>query len=487
MRAERISPHWNTAVNLFLLNRQNHRGIPCSTRFIMSVFVLPSAPSERCLDRFSILQDGQEDGDGLVPFWPLLVEVLRQPVRMPSQLIDVLDTISNSLRGSSGAAGDYGTLEAAVQEKECDFFGSIWPKIVRLALMTPRLYPEHCLPILKPGMALGLSRDQAGCLVSHQFLCTLRPPPWRNDFVDFGIWYGSSQRHPQAVEMYLNAIFGFFKQVGDPGNHAAEEVGYALHSYDQLARPMSRTWQDCALSTAVVVRVNAYSTEQQELQCQGIESAVVVSANKDIGFGQSATQEELYMGNCPEACPAVLVTPTLADDQVLVIQGATPMLRISGQRRDVSWSPLEESTVTRGGRMLFMDALEIDEGDNQEGLADLLSSNIDREIKKAYTAFSSWAVGAPATVWTGLWGCGAFNGDPGVKMTLLWIAGSLAGKELRIICDSSNDKFASEFEAFIAQVLAERPAATASGLIEKLQRVPHTTERLASMRWLLDS
>ncbi|KAJ6446893.1 poly(ADP-ribose) glycohydrolase [Purpureocillium lavendulum] len=413
--------------------------------------------SKRCIDRFSILEDEQEDVAGQVLLWPLLVELLKQPVEDPSQLIEVLDTIANTMRFSSGAAGDYGMLRTAVQSKQHDFFGTVWPKIVRLALMTPELYPEASLPILTPGQTLKLSRSQAACLVSHQFLCTLRPPPWRHDYFDFSIWYDSSQRHPKAVEMYLGALFRFFEQLDWRDDVLVTDgVQYSLHVSDRLYQPMPQAWQDVALSTAEVVRVQAYSTEQQELGYQGTNGAVVVSANKDIGFGQSATQEELYVGNCPEAYPAVLVTPTLGHDQALVIEGARPMLRIRGQRRDISFSALEPST-NAGGRMLFIDALEIDEVDDQQGLPDLVPSNIDREINKAYTAFSSWPSGVDATVWAGIWGCGAFNGDPGIKMTLLWMAASLAGKELRILCDPANEAFAMQFEAFIAQVIAAEP------------------------------
>lgn len=108
--------------------------------------------------------------------------------------------------------------------------------------------------------------------------------------------------------------------------------------------------------------------------------------------------------------------------------------------------------------MHFIDALEIDEvEDDDEGLADLKPSNIDREIKKAFMAFSSWNPGADAVVWRSLWGCGAFNGNPGIKMALLWIAASLAGRELHILCDTSNGAFAAQFEVFIGQLLTSGP------------------------------
>lgn len=78
------------------------------------------------------------------------------------------------------------------------------------------------------------------------------------------------------------------------------------------------------------MQVSQFSTDLQTIHGQGANAGVVVSANKEIGFGQSVTQEEIYVGNCPEACPAVLFTPTLGDDHVLVVEGARPMLEITG-------------------------------------------------------------------------------------------------------------------------------------------------------------
>ncbi|KJZ74022.1 hypothetical protein HIM_06690 [Hirsutella minnesotensis 3608] len=450
------------------------------------VFVLPSSNTQRCLDRFSILDDLEEDSSGLVPFWSLLIEILKQKVDEASHLVDVLDTISNSLRGSSAASGDYGTLKAMVQNKNHKFFSHLWPRIVWLALQMPELFPEGCMSVLQPGQSIRLTRRQAGCLVAHQFLCTLQPPSWRQDFFDFSIWYDSSQRHPKAVEMYLTALFIYAQRFDENDNMGAVE--YSLHSSGHSTKPMPQDWETVTLSPISVTKLQTCSTEQQEPDYQGPDGAVIVSANKDIGFGESATQEELFVGNCPEACPAVLVTPTMADDQALVINGATPMLRIQGQGRDIFWWVLDPAAIKgSGGRMLFMDALEIDEEacDDTQGLPDLKPENRHREIVKAYTTLSSWDAGARVTVWTGLWGCGAFNGDPGVKMTLLWMAASLADKELCILCEPSRVDFATQFGAFIRQMLALPSGATVGDLGDRLDRIPPTTRRLDTARWLL--
>lgn len=206
-------------------------------------------------------------------------------------------------------------------------------------------------------------------------------------FMTLVFWYNSSQRHPKAVEMYITALFVYFEML--PIFDAisdSEQIEYSVHALGSDTIPTTKPWNEIPLRQASVVSVPSYSILQQELTRQGSNGAVAASANKGIGFGQSATQEEIYVGNCPEACPAVLVTPTLGPDQVLVITGARPILRIVGQRRAISRSILEPPP--KGGRMLFMGALEMDEIDENDGLLlDLKPKSLKREILKSLHGF----------------------------------------------------------------------------------------------------
>lgn len=436
------------------------------------VFHLPNSTSNRCLDRFSILDDAVEDESGLVSAWELIQAILssRSSTATASEATNVIDTILCSLKGSSGIAGDYGTLKSAIEDAGPTFFEQTWPTIVKLALRLPECFPDGTIKPLQPGDELKLSRAQAGCLVAHQFLGTLQEPEWRDGFYDFTIWYDSEQRHPLAAKMYLAAVFAYFEQFEQHISQDATTVDFSLHS-PQTAPRMPSDWSKVPLSPAQVVPVDAYSTEYLELSSQTDRGAVVIAANKDVGFGQSATQEEMHTGNCPEACIEVLFTPPLAADQVLIIAGASPMLRISGHRRNISWTRLSDAEA-RGGRMLVMDALELDEAssDDQGGLPDLEHDNMMREITKAYVAFSSWTAGTDTVssvevnrdvIWTGLWGCGAFNGNPAVKTALLWLAASLAGKSLNVILDKAeNQRLGSD----LARLFAELPNAVSTSI-----------------------
>lgn len=452
-------------------------------------YLLPNSPTNRRLDRFSLLDDEYEGDDGLVLFWALFETLLKPKIESSSQLIELLDTISNILRESSGTAGDYGTLRGAVDDFGPDFFSDVWPKIVHYGLQLSTWFPDGNLRILRPGSILEFTQAHVATLVAHQFLCTLDCPPWRDGYFDFSIWYSSAQRHPDAAQMYLRAVFEYFRQLDGPfqvSNGLSQvKVVYSLHAQSETSL-QARLTEHVQLQPIHIEVVEHYDTRLQELPCQTHHGAVVISANKDIGFGQSATQEEVYVGNCPEACPAVLVTPTLQPTETLTITGASPMLQITGQRREINWQVLPNER-RQGGRMLFMDALEIDELDDTDGLPDLQPENIERELRKAYTAFSSWESESKSVsaVYAGVWGCGAFHGDPGVKVTIMWMAASLAGRELTIICDGSHGDFPKDFRQLLDQVPIQWTVQNVKSLLSRIDPRTKRLETVAAMASLL--
>jgi poly(ADP-ribose) glycohydrolase len=239
----------------------------------------------------------------------------------------------------------------------------------------------------------------------------------------------------------------------------------------------------CALGEVEVEVVERFDTAPRSLGMPG--GAAVVAANKYIGFGQSATQEEVHVGSSPEACPAVLFTPPLSDDQVVIIRGAQAMVNVTGQRRDIK---AEEMPVPDGGlvawrerTMLFMDALEMDMVEPGDSLPDLMPANLRRELKKSYTAFSASGI---REVRTGLWGCGAFCGDPDIKMLLLWLAASLAGTKLVVVCDGEGRDFALKFRCLVNKALAVVRDTT--DLWELLNQAPASLVRGNTLPWIIE-
>ncbi|KAK4129157.1 hypothetical protein N657DRAFT_639721 [Parathielavia appendiculata] len=483
---------------------------------------LPSSPSLQVLDRFSLLpeslaHDLEDPSSGLIPFWPLLTHVL-SPLESDNDsdevkpttfaaLTALLDTISATLRGTSHPAGDYVLLREAITAHfgdEPHFFTDVWPRVVELALEMPRLFPSGQLSILGRATGSGaagekqdeqevlLSRRQAACLVVHMFLRTVAAPDWKEEgegLHDFGVWYGSEgQRQVSAARAYLGALMRYLGEVvcrdAEEGDDDGWMVRYTLRTVEESEFQGVLGGRGCRLVEVEVQVIERYDLSPASLGVPG--GAAVVSANRYIGFGQSATQEEVYVGSSPEACPAVLITPPLKDDQVLVVRGAQAMVNIAGQRREIR---VDEMPPPDGGvkawqerTMLFMDALELDMIEAGTSLPDLRPENMNREIRKAYTAFSSGGFGE---VRTGPWGCGAFGGDPGVKMFLLWIAASLAATKLVIVCDASDQKFAGDFSSLVSK--AKGAISDTVGLRKLLDQAPKALARGQILSWILSN
>ena len=70
-----------------------------------------------------------------------------------------------------------------------------------------------------------------------------------------------------------------------------------------------------------------------------------------------------------------------------------------------------------------------------------------RELNKAYTGFAT-PESTPSKVATGLWGCGAFGGNPEFKALIQLLAASLAGRDM-VFFAYGNAEFYQDFENFL--------------------------------------
>lgn len=504
----------------------------------MSRFLLPCSPTLLREDRFDLV--GSEDLQ--VPFWEILTAILAKfgnAVIDVSSLIDVLETIKVCLRGATSrdyrtADTDYEFLREFMSShlgdspgKSYFFFTKTWPLIVRLALEMPELFSQDSLPCLSleaENATAVFSRRQIACLVVHQFLCSLPPHPWdTQSFVDLGIWYSSAaaSSHRAAMHAYLTALFTYFDRLatsdGDSGllNFGVEDwpIIFTLKTIDEDVTHVTNALKNCNLCTLNLVRLPESKTSPEFL---GLENgACVIAANKSVGLGPSATQEELQVGSTPESYPASLLIQPLNDRQVLVCQGAEAMVSIRGYgteawveevlvpdyigpKQQTAADATSENTAVspifskwQRRTMLFMDALPFDFDDVGGGtktiLPDLLPGRLSRELVKAYNAFASRPLmrsvlpGPPsdseqvptmnyATIATGLWGCGAFGGNSQIKSTLQWCAASLAEiPVLQFICSSEEQHlFAADFEYFADRLSRFNKAPSAGDVFDTL-------------------
>lgn len=452
-------------------------------------FILPSSPVVRCQDRFDLLGSDEDQ----VPFWDLLTAILTSksdPIHDIASLFDALENVAISLRGSL-LNGNYDALHEFMtsylqdEVRRDQFFTKTWPFLVDLALEMPTLFPDGALPCLSAsendnemGIA-AFSRRQIACLVVHQFLCSLPPHPWDTEsFVDLRPWdTRSNTSHAGAVHAYLTALFTYFEHLQRPIEGLTSRIQMSTEEW-----PITFTIKSIGSNEADQLLEN--EAPRADLSSTSIEichleesqttpaylgfphGACVISANKCFGYGPTGTQEELHVGISPESYPAVLLARPLSDDQVLICQGAEPMVSIKGYGRDArldqilpsSFCAPEDIYRWKDRTMLFMDALEMDiiGAETNAPTPDIYPpTRLSREmILKAYNAFRSG--GEPYSyIVTGLWGCGTFGGNKYVKCLLQWCAASLAQvPALRFVFDGlEQQEFAEEYARFALKVM----------------------------------
>ena len=449
-----------------------------------AIYGLPCSPNLFCIDRFDLTQSDADE----VPFWSILQAALAPPLLHLNSLVDLLETIAITRRGA--AATDYRLLRTTFEKywtSQERFFQETWPVLRSVALELPLLFPSGLHTLSAQNNRMVVSRRQVACLVIHQFLCSVGTPSWMKDGCpDFHIWYSSQTPHPRAVEAYFFALFRYFELLGSaegpilkpsasewPVTFTLRKVGSDYLTTDMCSKSLTEF--------NVVFRADHALVADEESILGLPDGAAVISANKDVGFGRTASQEEMVVGASPELCVVVLVTPTLQDDEVLVVQGARQMICMTGYGRDAQFSTTCEldrpdaldsvSSIWKNRTVLFMDALELDSYDTSELTPDLLPGNIDRELRKAYTAFSSPRSDdgqSFGVVVTGLWGCRSFGGNRQIKTVVQWLAASLAGVKPRFLCSGKDQEdFAADLRLFVKECL--RHGWTVGDLLSRLR------------------
>lgn len=429
---------------------------------------LPCNPRILCNDRFDLTDSDADE----VPFWRILQAALASPLTDLDGLIEMLETIAVTRRGTAGT--DYGLLRMSFVKywtPEERFFQSIWPTLKGLALELPQVFPSGLHILSSTNSKVVLSRRQVACLVAHQFLCTLGTPSWMKDGCpDFRIWYSSQTPQPKAVEAYLFALFRYFELLTSTDSPILTPsafdwpIAFALRKVD-AGYMTDELYSRCFTDFEVIFKADHVLVENEDSLLGLPRGAAVISANKDVGFGRTASQEEMVVGASPELCVVVLIAPTLQEDEVLVVQGAQQMICMTGYGRDARFSKLLKldrpgtisslSSKWRKRTVLFMDALELDSYDISELTPDLLPGNVDRELRKAYTAFSSARSDDDQNfevIVTGLWGCGSFGGNRQIKAIIQWLAASLAGTKLCFVCAGKDQEdFAVALGSFVEE------------------------------------
>lgn len=133
-------------------------------------------------------------------------------------------------------------------------------------------------------------------------------------------------------------------------------------------------------------------------------NAIVNFANEQLSYGviNSCTQEEILNVCCPETYLALLFAESMRDDEIIIVKGARRFSTYSGYLHGFKWTGMYNDNV-------FQDQIGLDACT----WSHYSEENVNRDIMKAYTGFKISANERSQTIIsTGMWGCGAFGGDP---------------------------------------------------------------------------
>ena len=160
-------------------------------------------------------------------------------------------------------------------------------------------------------------------------------------------------------------------------------------------------------------------------------------ANEYIGGGvlrSGLVQEEIRFTICPELIASMLFSEAMQDTEAISVTGVEQFSCYSGYGDSFQFEGRMKDETDRdtSGRRLTclvaMDAIRFS-GDTE---LQFDVPKVLRELNKAFVAFGGQngrEVRLPAVA-TGNWGCGAFGGDPRLKLLIQLMAASEAGRDL---------------------------------------------------------
>lgn len=346
----------------------------------------------------------------LKPRWDLIEESLLQPILTSRDLEKAIKKYNSRYEDIWKFTALHQLFDNFLPPDEVTmFFHKLLPAIINIALQLPQLI-QSPIPLLKKGMnqSISLSQQQVASLLANAFLCTfpLRNTDKRNsEFasypkINFFPLYCASGHN--IIEK-LKCIINYFHRV------LLEEMPINTVTFQRKSIDVKYTWEssDDRLS----------STKFQITSVGRIEGAdgmlQVDFANRFVGggvIGHGCVQEEIRFVINPEMIVARLFTQSLDNEEALIMIGCEQFNCYHGYASSFEWggnfkdkTPIDNAR-RRKCRVVAIDALFYKTLEIQ-----FKQASIRRELNKAFVGFSSESDRTPIA--SGLWGCGAFNGN----------------------------------------------------------------------------
>ena len=322
--------------------------------------------------------------------------------------------------------------EFSTEETE-NFFQKVLPKMVDLLISSPNMITCP-LPLLTAGRtrSITLSQQQISVLLVNAFFCTFPRRNARNSnaefssfpHINFNTLFGLNHRREEAHLDKLKCLLSYFSQVV-----TNTRTGLVTFTRKSLTGDSLPDWRSCQQTLT-----GLHLTSTGFIETEGAGMLQADFANRFVGGGvlsSGLVQEEIRFTVCPELIASMLFTEVLGDTEVLYMIGAEQFSSYSGYGDTFTFSGrFQDSTeLDSAGRrqttVVAMDAIRFSRPATQ-----YTADNVNRELNKAFTAFSNDYTDRLTAVATGNWGCGAFNGDCRVKFIIQLLAASVSGRDV---------------------------------------------------------
>ena len=420
-------------------------------------YQLPSHPSKLCQDPLGIC-----DESPATTVWDVISTAISAVARSSAadRLPDLIETLVYSVHGNGSVdtRGLRGFLGKSHPHP------SFYPALYAAALSLPELFPSHEVPYLNDeNRGLALTTDQLNALLAHQTLGTLDQAIGGWDYPTFLCWYAGDNPHSMAVEGYLTTLFHHFSNL-----EAYPRCWQVRVLFFEVSQAEEVCWETG--DKTMQLKFIPIDEENEPSVPETLEtSAVVVSSNRQPGFGPSGTQEERIFSMSILLCPLILCCPTLPPKTALIVSPTPIHATWRGHNRTARLTSLYPVADRPLRYHVFLDALELDNYDQRgPGLPDLAADHVERELRKFYAGCiglrALCAPLPPPAIEVGPWGCGAFCGNVVVKATIMAMAASEADVqlELRLRKDRSRES------ELIARVM--EAGLTVGGVMTALKR-----------------
>ncbi|XP_011636332.1 poly(ADP-ribose) glycohydrolase-like isoform X2 [Pogonomyrmex barbatus] len=372
--------------------------------------------------------------------WEMIQEALLRNILSSQQLEEAILSYNQIYAQRwNFAALHHFFSEVMDSEETTIFFETLMPKIIQLALQLPVLL-TGAVPLLKrhTNGSISLSQLQVASLLANAFFCTF---PRRNSsnpqseyatypYINFNRLFAAynEEKHNQceSVMEKLKCLFHYFRRVT---TKAPEGVITIERRYIPLESCPKWNLQDQKLPPLHV-------TSKGTIEIEGAGLLQVDFANKYVGggvLGLGCVQEEIRFVICPELMITMLVTEELDDTEALIVSGIERYSKYEGYSNTFKWKGdfVDETPRDNSGRrmtsIVAIDALYFRQSSLQFNM-----DNINRELNKAYVGFVGSDVykNNLSAIATGNWGCGAFRGNPKLKVLIQLMAAAVAGRSM---------------------------------------------------------